>query len=151
MHIMIMMIMMIMIENGNKTDSKKQVYAEHSIPRPVYVQSKEKNEGQMNRQDKGNAAEVDKSTIINLSRRQLGGSEVYVLSKGLKFIPTTNGVDVVKVKSDLVEWERRMRLKDYFYGKEKDDEPEEKPWLKKDSVFTPEPGRDKYLNSYIDK
>jgi len=103
------------------------------------------------RQEKRNAAEVDQSTIVNLSRRQLNGSEVSVLSKGLTFIPTTNGVDMVKVKSDLVEWERRMWLKEYFYGKEKDGDSEEKPWLKKDSVYTPEPGRNKYLDSFKDK
>ena len=55
-----------------------------------------------------------------------------MLSKSLKFIPTTNGVDMVKVKSYLIEWERRMRLKEYFYGKEKYDEPEDKPWFKND-------------------
>jgi len=67
------------------------------------------------------------STIINLSSRVLNENEVSVLSKGLKFIPTTNALDVVKVKSDLVEWERRMRLKEYFYGKEDKEEKESRP------------------------
>ena len=71
------------------------------------VQVKEKDGGHMNcRQEKEKAAEVDQSTIANISCRQLSGGEVSVLPKGLKFIPTTNGVDMVKVKSDLVEWER---------------------------------------------
>ena len=43
------------------------------------------------------------STIINLSSRLLNENEVSVVSKGLKFIPTTNALDVVKVKNDLVK------------------------------------------------
>ena len=39
-----------------------------------------------------------------------------------------------------------------FYGKEKYDEPEDKPWFKNDFLrrcFSPEHGRDKYLDSFI--
>ena len=69
--------------------------------------------------------EVEKendSVVFNLSSRILTKEETAVLSKGLKFVPTRNKVDVTKIHSDLAEWERRMRLSEYFYDKgEKED------------------------------
>ena len=43
-----------------------------------------------------------------------------------------------------------MRLKEYFSGKEDEEEKESRPWLKKTSDFTPESGRDKHLDSFIE-
>jgi len=91
------------------------------------------------------------STIINLSSRDLTFNEKEILSKGLKFIPTTNKYDITKLQSDLCEWERRMRLKEYFHDKQNDQEKDNiKPWMKKKSRFTPTPGREKSLDTYID-
>ena len=56
--------------------------------------------------------------MVNLSSRELTPHAITLLSKGLKFIPTTNKNDVTKLQSDLLECERRMRLKEYFYGKQ---------------------------------
>lgn len=78
-----------------------------------------------------------------------------MLEKGLKFIPSRHKVDKVKLLADLSEWERRMRLAEFFYG-EKDDkadtskEEDEKFKVKKKSMFTPSSGRDKSLDLYIE-
>ena len=38
--------------------------------------------------------------VVNLSRRNLTGSKIPLLSKGLKFIPTSNTIDKAKLKMD---------------------------------------------------
>ena len=59
---------------------------------------------------------------------------------------------MAKIHSDLAEWERPMRLREYFFDREEDEETEKKEekWKKKESFFTPEPGRDKFLDLYIE-
>ena len=94
----------------------------------------------------------EEGIITNLSSRKLTQPEVAVLSKGFSFIPTRGKIDMAKIHSDLAEWERHMRLREYFFDREGDEEIEnkEEKWKKKESFFTPEPGRDKFLDSYID-
>ena len=48
--------------------------------------------------------------VINLSRRNLSVPEVLLLSKGLKFVPTTNKIDRAKLKTELEEYGRKLRL-----------------------------------------
>ena len=38
--------------------------------------------------------------VVNLSRRNLTGSEISLLSKGLNFILTSNTIDEVKLKTE---------------------------------------------------
>jgi len=122
--------------NGERSSTKANV---HTHPE-VRLSNKE-----------AESVRIDQSsTVINLSSRELTPSEIALLSKGLKFIPTTNKYDVTKLHSDLLEWERRMRLKEYFHGKQSDLKEETKPWLKKKSNFTPVPGRDTSLDAYIE-
>ena len=42
--------------------------------------------------------------LINLSRRNLSASEISLLSKGLKFIPTANKTDRAKLNTELEEY-----------------------------------------------
>ena len=60
-------------------------------------------------------------TVTNLSSYKLSNEETSLLSKGLKFIPDRSKVDKLKVLTDLCEWERRMRLREYFFDKDNDD------------------------------
>ncbi|XP_045178135.2 uncharacterized protein LOC123538232 [Mercenaria mercenaria] len=100
------------------------------------------------------ALKREKKVVTNLSSRILTEAELSLLSKGLSFVPTRHRVDMTKIHSDLAEWERRMRLKEYFHDKEDTYtvDLDEEPWCeKKKSEFTPEPGRDKYLDAYIEE
>ena len=38
--------------------------------------------------------------VVNLSRRNLTGSEISLLSKGLNFVPTSNTIDKAKLKNE---------------------------------------------------
>ena len=38
--------------------------------------------------------------VVNLSRRNLKGSEISLLSKGLNFVPTSNTIDKAKLKME---------------------------------------------------
>ncbi|KAH3842642.1 hypothetical protein DPMN_116144 [Dreissena polymorpha] len=55
-----------------------------------------------------------KSSVTNLSKHVLTDAEQNLPEKGLKFIPSRKNIDKVKLLADLGEWERRMRLREYF-------------------------------------
>ena len=56
---------------------------------------------------------------INLSRRNLSVSEISLLSKGLKFVPTANKKDRVKLKTELEEYGKKLRLMWHFKNDER--------------------------------
>ena len=56
--------------------------------------------------------------VVNLSRRNLTGSEISLLSKGLNFVPTSNIIDQAKLKMELEALARILRLKWHFRNKE---------------------------------
>ena len=47
---------------------------------------------------------------INLSRRNLSQSKSLLLLKGLIFLPSANKIDQAKLKRELEEYERKLRL-----------------------------------------
>ena len=57
--------------------------------------------------------------VINLSRRNLSASEISLLSKGLKFVPTANKTDRAKLKAELEEYGRKLRLMWHFRNDER--------------------------------
>ena len=59
------------------------------------------------------------SNVINLSRRNLFEDEISLLSKGLKLVPTANKIDRAKLKTELEEYGRKLRLMWYFRNDEK--------------------------------
>ena len=56
--------------------------------------------------------------VVNLSRRNFTGSEIYLLSKGLNFVPTSNTIDKAKLKMELEVLGRILRLKWHFRNEE---------------------------------
>ena len=56
---------------------------------------------------------------IGLSRRNLSEAEISLLSKGLKFVPTANKTDRAKLKTELGEYGRKLRLMWHFRNDEK--------------------------------
>ena len=99
----------------------------------------------------------DKDTVVtNLSSYKLTAAQEDLLSKGLKFIPDRTKIDKIKLLADLKEWERRMRLREYFYDREKaedeegEEDPQERFTVKKKSTFTPAKGRNLWLDMYIE-
>ena len=56
--------------------------------------------------------------VINLSRRNLSALEVLLLSKGLKFVPAANKIDRAKLKTELEEYERKLRFMWHFRNDE---------------------------------
>ena len=57
--------------------------------------------------------------ITNLSQRQLTKSEISLLSKGLKFVPTPNRIDKAKLKQELEVFGRKLRLIWHFRNDER--------------------------------
>ena len=58
--------------------------------------------------------------VINLSKRNLSENEISLLSKGLNFIPTSNKVDVARLKLELEQFGRMLRLKWHFRNDKRD-------------------------------
>ena len=56
--------------------------------------------------------------VINLSRRNLSASEISLLSKGLKFVPTANKIDRAKLKTELEEYGKKLQLMWHFRNDE---------------------------------
>ena len=54
-----------------------------------------------------------------LSRRNLSWSEISLLSKSLKFVPSANEIDRAKLKRELEEYGRKIRLMWYFRNDER--------------------------------
>ena len=63
-----------------------------------------------------------KATVYNLSQKTLNKDEISLLEKGCKFVPTREKVNISSMLADLREWERRMRLKEYYYSSDNDNE-----------------------------
>ena len=57
--------------------------------------------------------------VINLSRRNLSSVEISLLSKGLKFVPIANKIDQAKLKRELEEYGRKLRLMWHFRNDER--------------------------------
>ena len=99
-----------------------------------------------------------KELVTNLSEQILTNAELSLLEKGLKFVPDRSKINSTKLLADLGEWERRMRLREYFYKanddseNESDEENDEinKFKLKQKSFWTPRHGRDQWMDTYIE-
>ena len=57
--------------------------------------------------------------VFNLSRRNLSPPEISLLSKGLKFVPSANKIDRAKLKRELEEYGRKLRLMWHFWNDER--------------------------------
>ena len=57
--------------------------------------------------------------VINLSKRNLSRSEMSLLSKGLKFVPSANKIDRAKLKREVEEYGRKLRLIWHFRNDER--------------------------------
>ena len=76
----------------------------------------------------------------------------------MSFCPKTKGHDKSKLAEELFKYTRRLRLKEFFYepdqnednSKKKDNFSEFPFFNKKKSLFTPPSGRDVYLDFYIE-
>ena len=58
--------------------------------------------------------------VVNLPKRKLTKAEVSLLSKGLKFVPTSNHINKAKLKMELEAYGRMLRLKWYFRNDKKE-------------------------------
>ena len=89
--------------------------------------------------------------VVNLSSRDLTPAENSPLSKGLSFCPTPKEIDVFALKKDMLDYVRRLRLKEYFCG---DDDVggdfSQKPAFRKKSSWCPDRNRDLILETYVD-
>ncbi|CAC5402835.1 unnamed protein product [Mytilus coruscus] len=92
-----------------------------------------------------------KCEVINKSSKELTNAQKTLLSKGFKFVPTRRKVGMGKLIADLKIWERRMRLREYFFEENEGKKicQNEYSKFKKSSNYTPSPGRERWLDEYI--
>ena len=59
--------------------------------------------------------------VVNLSHRILIEADNALLSKGLSFCPTATEIGLYTLRKDVLNYVRRIRLKEYFYSDEESD------------------------------
>jgi len=84
--------------------------------------------------------------VFNYSSKTLTEDQKRVLSYGLTFVPSRK-LNLTKLLTDLTEWERRMRLREFFHDNEKNCKAEENE--KSSKTWTPSCGREPWLDLYI--
>lgn len=84
--------------------------------------------------------------IFNLSNRKLSTNEIKLLTKGLKFTPTPHSANIQELQSDVAEFHRKIRLKEFFHDKHFHDD----SLVRNKSNFQPQKGRNIVLDSYIE-
>ena len=91
--------------------------------------------------------------IFNKSSIILTTSQKSLLSKGFKFVPSRRTVDIGKLIPDIKTWERRMRLREYFFDDKDQDQDQDQEYskFKKSSDWTPISGRDRWLDMYVEQ
>ena len=123
-------------DTGNESplicDSCKTLRNDLNLPNDFYSKNDneflEKNDIHEHLNEEGNEATIVNrklkgkfvsKNVINLSKRKLSKCEISLLSKGLKFIPTSNTIDKAKLKIELEAFDRMLRLKWFFRDDEK--------------------------------
>ena len=81
----------------------------------------------------------------NLSRRNLSEAEIFLLSKGLKFVPTANKISSAKLKTELEEYGRKLGLMWHFIMDEK---PFSYEKFRPKSTFNPR-NKDTVIETYL--
>ena len=94
----------------------------------------------------------DTVAVTNLSNKPLSQVQLNLLKKGLNFVPTKRQ-HVTHIMQELKEWERLMRIKEFWHGQNqmehkcnRDDDLQYKV-----SHWTPERGRDPWLDLYLEE
>ena len=81
---------------------------------------------------------------------ELSPEEYSLLSKGLKFAPQPPRINRFDLTKDLEAFERRLRLREFFYDPEDNDKYDpEKLKFKEKSAWNPPKNRDPALEAYI--
>ena len=94
------------------------------------------------------ACSSDASNVVNISSCVLSKDELTVLSRGLNFCPATGHCDEFQLLTDLDNFARNLRLREFFHDRAATGDsslalPSSKRW-------TPPSQRDKYLDLYIE-
>ena len=114
-------------------DSCKTLGSDLNLPNEIYGKNDneflEKSDIDEHLNEEGNEATILKGrlkgrfvskNVVNLSKRKLSKSEISLLSKGLKFITTSNTIDKAKLEIVLEAFGRMLRLKWFFQDDEKE-------------------------------
>ena len=87
--------------------------------------------------------------VVSLSKRNLTKAEVSLLSKGLKFCSTLQRIGIYNVREDIRDYIRRIRLRAYFYSKDKVNEDFSEMWaFRTKSTWCPERNREMVIKAY---
>ena len=103
----------------------------------------------------GNENKREKNPVFNLSSKELTEAHRNLLGLGLKFVPTNQKIDMTELIADVKEWERRMRLREFFFDQNEkedvltDDQKQYNFIKKKKSNWTPPTGRSEWLDLYL--
>ena len=90
------------------------------------------------------------SAIVNLSNHQLSQPEISLLDKGLNFIPTPPREHPAKILQDLLLFDRRIKLHNFFFGSDNRIQEQQPlhPLIKPSSGWTPQSGLEPHIDIF---
>ena len=133
------------IELHNLADKQKRIQGRKQKKNRRYLKHHDYLTKCQNKYDKC----YDSNYVVNISSVDLSEAEIKLLSKGLFFCPTPRKVDWIELKADVEDFSRRLRLKEYFCGRESSQYISDPNPFKKKSTWTPNKARDLGLELFI--
>ena len=88
------------------------------------------------------------NTVVNVSNVSLSEGEELLLSRGLSFCPRPSRIDQFRLKDDIKDFTRRLRLREFFHDPDEDNTTPIPPFRQK-SKWTPPTNREPALENYI--
>ncbi|KAL9958229.1 hypothetical protein ACROYT_G035215, partial [Oculina patagonica] len=140
---------------GNRNESENnnvRTFGEASASSVTEVARENNRTPEMgNGMDTGAGLNTGNHIVVNLSKRELSEAEISLLSKGLKFCPTPEKVDVYNLRKDIREFVRRIRLREFFYcDDEVDGAFSDIPTFRNRSAWCPEKNREMAVEAYVE-
>ncbi|EDO41354.1 predicted protein [Nematostella vectensis] len=106
-------------DNDNTSTITPQA-APNTNPPPVATPAPQRRRRRRRRRRKNNSVvTLDSTSVINISSTSLSPDETSVLARGLTFCPTPRKIDWSQVNADIYDFNRRMRLAEYFFNEDK--------------------------------
>lgn len=135
-------------QGNNPVIASGQFTPVNSAHSPDHKHHRRTHRGRRNTKPRANYNNFE--NVINLSDRTLSEHELRILSKGLKFVPTPTNVNKTELITDIKQWGRRMRLREYFGNDDNSNtELDDDNTYKKPLNWTPSPSRDLALDCYL--
>ena len=143
-------------QTSNNNSSSQDTATHNIISKNINVKKRQKRNRRFRHGSKRIMPVNYKANVYKLSNISLTSGQLDLLGKGLGFSVSPLGVDKFQIEADTNEFVRRLRLREYFHGRDDNGATsralsEHPPKIQKhtNKNWIPESGRNVFLDSYI--